>query len=194
MGGLLGMRWRDVEWQLVGEIAASEQLWPWDDSIRWFDAMTLAMGWFKSTESFQITKEWIQLKGICDTNYEQPTCWWNSSCSNSCDCGMIRGGMRWPAAMGWFKSTELFQITLFFGGIPWGVFFWWWASQALWTVPLKQARNALSLLLKWIHILIDDFRLIYLYSPKTNSKSPWKNGWNWNNYIRSFPLLLRVWA
>ena len=33
------------------------------------------------------------------------------------------------------------------------------------------------------------FMLSILHSPKTNSESPWKNGWNWNNYILfSFPL------
>lgn len=89
----------------------------------------------------------------------------------SCDCGMIRfeDSMRWPLVV---------SIPSPVNSSP--------------EIKKKHAPNALSLLLNGSTSSWDHFRFIIynsyvillfiLHSPKTNSESPWKNGWNWNNY------------
>lgn len=95
---------------------------------------------------------WIQMNGIRYISYKLWTTnnWWNSSFRTAVTVGF--DSMRWPAAMGWFKSTEIFQITLSIWKYL-GVSFLWWASQALWTVPLKLKKNTLPM--PWACCLMD---------------------------------------
>lgn len=164
---------------------------PWDDSSL-LKSFTLPKGGFK----------WM-VYGIYHTNYEQPTTGEIAASEQLWLWDSIRCDDRLP----WDDSSLLKSLKLlyFLGeylGVP---FFRWWASQVLWTVPLKykkQAPNALSLLLNgstssWmisgsLFIIVMLYNYLYYTHLKLTAKVPEKMGETGIITIFSFPFA--VWA
>lgn len=120
-----------------------------------WDSMTDSCGfrgWFKiywNLSHYQFG--WIQMNGNMSYKLWTTNNWWNSSCSNSCDCGII----------------EIRCDDLAIHGIPWGAFVFGGehpksCEQFPWNRKNKLAMPWVIKVAEWIHILMGWFQVHYL--------------------------------